>query len=1028
MTVIGWLHMLLLCLHCHYEAPVAASKITWMSRRFPCDVTNNTSQVFFDCKGRHLSKVPSEITENATKLDLSRNDLQSISRKSFLNLHSLVELNLNHATNSSQLKIGKHAFENLKGLRVLRLSSNNLSEIPANIPENVNLLELNSNKITFVNSSTFAGLRKITELFFARNCYSWNPCGKAIIVQQNSFINMNKLQTLKIGYNNLTEVPKFIPKSLLYLSLECNQIPYISKEDFSQLCNLKKLEIQGNCPRCLNAPFPCVPCQNQTLAIHPDAFRSLTQLEILNLGGNSLTFINQSWFEPLKNLKKLLLSLNFLMDVITGEATFLQFLKHLRVIDLSFNYGLKKYPETVNLSSYFSNLTSLETLHMEALVFQKIGPHTFAPLHKLTNFSSINLGTNFIIHSDKNVFKPFKHLRMLYLAENWLHPPPQNKTNNLHSGYDQSSDLSVFIPSIRESHDEEYYLTHGLIKQQCFDSGKVLILSSNNIFFISPAQFEGYGNIACLNLSVNGFSAALNGTEFSLLPNLTYLDLSFNKVDFAFDHAFQELKKLEVLDISNNEHYFKAFGITHNLNFTRNLPVLRVLNMSHNSISRLTTKQMYSNSLAELQFTHNYLGTLWKENDHTYEKLFVNLVNLTVLDISYNSIRKIPANIYQHLPRNLSVLCIAHNLLQSFEWEKLNFHQLQTLDLSNNFLSHIAGIGSNIPRTLTYLDLSVNKIFHLEDGFLEGAKSLTTLSLNHNRLSLVNQSSFKTRSDNQLQTLFLWNNPFQCTCDSLEFILWLESSNIKIPRLTTKVTCGTPENQKGNALIYFEIQQCVDDSQAFLIYLFTTSVTIIFMLAAILSHLFYWDASYIIHYVKARLKGYKSLKSQDCCYSLFVTYDTRDPHVSEWVLRNLRVRLEEEAGEKHLPLCLEERDWPPGVALVDNLAQSIQYSRKTLFVLTEGYIKTGIFKLAMYLAHQRLLDENVDVIVLLMLEPVLQHSHFLRLRRRLCGESVIEWPKTAAAEPWFWQKLKNVVKIDNQVMYSKTYKRYFTSK
>ncbi|KAK5861075.1 hypothetical protein PBY51_022495 [Eleginops maclovinus] len=182
-----------------------------------------------------------------------------------------------------------------------------------------------------------------------------------------------------------------------------------------------------------------------------------------------------------------------------------------------------------------------------------------------------------------------------------------------------------------------------------------------------------------------------------------------------------------------------------------------------------------------------------------------------------------------------------------------------------------------------------------------------------------------------------------------------------------------------------------------------------------------------MHYVKAKTKGYRAFDSPGAIYDVFVTYDTTDPHVSEWVMRNLRVKLEEE-GEKHLPLCLEDRDWTPGIPLVNNLTQSIQYSRKTLFVLTEGYVKTGVFKLAMYLAHQRLLDENMDVIVLLMLEPVLQNSHFLRLRRRLCEKSVVEWPRTAAAEPWFWQNLRNVVRVDNKLMYNKTYSRYFTSK
>ncbi|TNN51886.1 Toll-like receptor 7 [Liparis tanakae] len=250
---------------------------------------------------------------------------------------------------------------------------------------------------------------------------------------------------------------------------------------------------------------------------------------------------------------------------------------------------------------------------------------------------------------------------------------------------------------------------------------------------------------------------------------------------------------------------------------------------------------------------------------------------------------------------------------------------------------------------------------------------------------------------------------------------------MKIPNLTTKVTCDTQANQKKHALINFDIHQCVNDSQAFLIYTLTHSFIIIFLFMATVAHLFYWDVSYVLQYMKAKLKGYQSLNLPDCVYDVFVTYDTRDPHVSEWVMTNLRVELEEE-GDKHLPLCLEERDWPPGAPLVENLAHSIRYSRKTLFVLTEAYMRTGVFKLAMCMAHQRLLDENVDVIMLLMLQPVLQHSHFLRLRRRMCEKSVLEWPRTAAAEPWFWQTLRNVVRVDNQLIYNETYSKCFTIK
>ncbi|XP_039673802.1 toll-like receptor 8 [Perca fluviatilis] len=1030
MTVTCWMHLLLFSLCCHYEIQPAACKPVWMTPQFPCDVTaDNTSQVLFDCKGRHLQRVPDGITSNATELNLSENFIKNISVNSFSKLPNLTQLNLSWANKNREVMIAVNAFKNLTKLTELILTGNGLKEIPSNLPLSLEILELNTNHIMSVDNRSLAGLTKVTHLQLSKNCYFWNPCGKSVTIMEDSFAVMSKLQALDLSYNNLTQVPKRLPQSLRILYLGDNAIQYISEDDFLGLPNVKVLKIQGNCPRCQTAPYPCVPCKNGSLGIHPNAFHSLTQLETLNLGGSSLDHLNPSWFEKLNKLKQLFLSFNFLLKAITEEATFLRYLPKLEKLDLSFNFALKLYPTTLNLSTEFSNLVSLRTLHLDGLVFQSIGPGTLRPLYKLEHLHALNLGTNFIIHSDSTIFSQFHHLKMIYLAENRLYPIPVSSPPHPSNGYNpKRSDLSI-SPLVKfHPKDFDYELSHGLIKEECFESGRVLILSSNNLFFISPKQFEGYGNIACLNLSGNGFSAALNGTEFSLLPNLTYLDLSFNKIDLAYDYAFKELKKLQVLDLSNNDHYFKAFGVTHNLNFTKNLPALRVLNMSHNSISTLTTKQMYSKSLTELQFTNNNLGTLWKERDGSYKMLFTNLTNLTILDISHNKIAKIPDNVYEYLPRNLTILRISHNLLTDFIWDKLKFfHQIQILDLGFNSLSNVTGINSNVIHNLTFLDLSHNLIFHLDNWFLKGAKSLMTLRLDYNKLTIINESTFQSRPESKIQTLFLQGNPFQCTCDSLDFIVWIENSDVKIPRLTTEVLCDTPSNQKGQALIHFDINQCVNDSQAFLIYILTNFLIVVFMFVATVAHLFYWDASYVLHYMKAKLKGYISMNSLAGVYDVFVTYDTTDPHVSEWVMRNLRVKLEEE-GEKHLPLCLEERDWLPGVPLVDNLAQSIRYSRKTLFVLTEGYVKTGVFKMAMYLAHQRLLDENVDVIVLLMLEPVLQHSHFLRLRRRLCEKSVVEWPRTAAAQPWFWQNLRNVVRVDNQVMYNKTYSKYFTSK
>uniref|UniRef100_H3BAI6 Toll like receptor 8 n=1 Tax=Latimeria chalumnae TaxID=7897 RepID=H3BAI6_LATCH len=1005
----------------------AASKIlaqSWVSRDLPCDikVKNNGSIIEFDCSARHLTAVPSNINQNATNLKLSNNHIQSITKKLFHKLQNLTIIDLRwnchlgarrlkHGWCERGIKIENGSFSSLTNLKQLLLDGNHLSKIPARLPISLNQLNMKHNSI-------FNLITGIQTLYLDKNCYYDNQCKESFYVEEGAFSHLTMLSVLSLSYDNITRVPKMLPVSLRKLCLKANKIESVNQNDFETLTDLEALDLSENCPRCFNAPFPCHTCEKKSIQIHPNAFRNNTRLKKLFLASNSLTHIHSTWFANFSQLMLLDLSLNYLVnEIATGE--FLNYLPHLEELDLSMNYKPipYSYPQYINLSQSFSSLVSLKKLYIRGYVFKEVDERDLHSLFALKNLSVLDLAINFIKEVDLKAFCKFQNLSMINLSENRVSFTSSSKSNILGTLYKEEDrhHEANNAPAVMLSYSRTHFSYS--FWPQCSSYGKTLDLSKNSIFFINPEQFKGFDDIACLNLSKNAIGDALNGTEFVHLSNLKYLDITNNKIDLAYDYAFVELQKLEVLDLSYNYHYFDVESVTHKLGFIQHLPVLKVLNLSYNEVFTLTESQIISKSLKEFVFK-NRLDILWKDTDSRYIHIFKNLINLTHLDIRQNRLKNFPQEAFLNLPKSLVKLYISNNYLKNFDWQNLrHFPHLELLDLGSNRLTVMTNNLHNLTKSLHTLVLRRNKISHLPAGFLDKDTSLKYLDLSFNKLFVINQSTFLSGAANYLEVLVLKGNPFQCTCEITEFIMWIHSNNVIIPQLATDVTCATPTNHKGQGIIYFDLHACALDNLSALFCLMSLFIIIITMVVVVTKNLFYWD----YHFCVARMK--KPIVSGNSIYDAYVAYDTKDPTVTDWVVNELCVHLENE--KRSFLLCLEERDWEPGIAIVNNLSRSITESRKTVFVLTDKYVKSGTFRTAFYyyyMTHQRLMDENMDVIVLIVLEPVLQHSQYLRLRRRLCGSSILDWPINPDAERFFWQSLRNVIATDNTVRYNKMYK------
>ncbi|XP_062982453.1 toll-like receptor 7 isoform X2 [Elgaria multicarinata webbii] len=1016
-------------------------------KTLPCDV-NDASKPFVtvDCSERRLIKFPNEIPNKVTNLTLSINHIPEITKSYFENLTNLLEIDFrcncvpvmlgpkDHVCTKS-LQIQNQSFAGLHKLESLYLDGNQLSAIPQGLPHTLHLLSLEANAIFSIKKENLSELGHLQSLFLGQNCYYRNPCNISYDIHETAFQALTTLKVLSLKANNLSSVPQNLPSTLTELYLYNNMIRNICEHDLINLDNLEILDLSGNCPRCHNAPYHCTECPNKaSILIHPRAFESLKQLKTLRLHSTSLRTVNSSWFKNTKKLEVLVLSQNYLATEIES-AKFLTFLPNLVDLDLSFNFALGSYRSHLTLPKPFSKLSNLKYLRIRGFVFKELDQHTIDNLIPLKNLSVVDFGTNFIRNADIAMFKKFQALKIVNLSFNKISLFSNESNDRLYSvprpladRYDSTvlQDMQYFRydeygRSCKSKDKESAYSLPFAIEPSCSKYGETLDLSRNNMFFINPSDFQQLTFLKCLNLSGNAMSQTLNGTEFQYLSGLKYLDFSNNRIDLLYSTAFQELKELEILNFSDNSFFFKAEGITHMFGFTRNLVNLTTLLMNGNEISRSTDKGMESCSLKTLEFRKNRLDILWKDGTTEYLSFFKNLSSLENLDISENSLSFLPPSVFDGLPKKLKVLKLANNQLRSFNWGKLDvLKNLLVLDLSNNQLSTVPRKLSNCSGILQKLMLQNNRIKRLTKDFLQHAFHLTYLDLSFNKIKTLSNSSFPKNDIKNLTMLLLRGNPFKCNCDLVWFVSWIKQTNVTIPFLATDVTCVGPGSWKGKSVVFLDLNTCeLDLSNTF--YLFSVSVIMFLMTVPVISYRYFWDVWYIYHFCTANLKGYQRVFSSDVAYDAFVAYDKKDPAVTEWVLKELVEKLEDQK-EKQFNLCLEERDWLPGQPVLANLSESIQGSRKTIFVLTNRYIVSGNFKIAFYMAHQRLMDEKVDVIILIFLEKVLQMSKYLRLRKRLCGRSVLNWPTNPQSQSYFWHCLRNSLAANHDLSYNKLFK------
>lgn len=602
-------------------------------------------------------------------------------------------------------------------------------------------------------------------------------------------------------------------RNLRQVQIDSCKIRKLPKGIFSAWTQLRELDIQTDNAQWFSAG----------MEISNGTFEGLSNLERLSLSRNGIYSLEPNALCPLKRMKFLNFSYNFLNDLedIFRNNEEESCVVNIQSLDLSHN-TLRR----IHSNAFSSKLVSVD------LSFNRLSELSDASFNGLAYIKLINLSSNHLVALPPNVFNTSTTLNSLYLQNNSI----SALSPRIFTGLEQllllnlSGNALKWVPDsifsglirlivLKISHNQLVSIDSTLFNDLI--SLQVLDLSNNRIETISPLAFQSLKNLVTLDLSKNSISQISSHLNSLFVLRNLYLDS--NQLRQIDNHSLKNLTSLQDLGLANNALEKVPTGIP---------PRILSLDLGENTINTLNNESFEGMSqLIGLRLVGNRITEL-------PEGFCKHLSKVTVLNLSSNMIQTISPSAFSGCP-NLRVLRLDTNLLQeipqlpisnqllalnissnnirratllpsSLEWLDLSHNELSSLSLVKleNFMQPQQQHNSwndrkndsyNSKYSLRVLDASFNKLSFLDHAHIP--PSLETLRLNHNKIKTVNLGTFirATRlrrveligneiehlsldsirilapfpKGQSLPEMFLGGNPFFCDC-SME---WLTRMN-----------------------------------------------------------------------------------------------------------------------------------------------------------------------------------------------------------------------------------------------------------